>query len=86
MDPLPGYPTEIWQKVFSTMSGEDLEPISLFKNKPHWVILALCLKCQHRWVGTIMAGTKLNSLECPDCGTQDSFASFLPPDYTEEFL
>lgn len=47
-------------------------------------VLALCVSCQHRWVATLPQGTCLLHLECPDCGDQNSFASFYPDDYLEE--
>lgn len=65
---------------------EPVEPINLFKNKKHFVILAMCLPCACRWIGQVIARTSLNRLECPSCGAQESFASFLPPEYTEELL
>jgi len=46
-------------------------------------VLAMCLKCKHRWVGNVMPETSLFKLECPKCGKQDSFASFMPADYEE---
>lgn len=60
-------------------------PIDIYKNLPHFNVLAMCLPCGHRWIGTVIAKTSLFKLECPSCGAFDSFASFIPPDYSEEF-
>lgn len=60
------------------------EVIDINKNKPHWTLLALCLCCKKTWVATVMAETELFSLECPNCGGQDSFASFVPLDYLQK--
>lgn len=73
------------------------KPIDIMKNKPHFNVLAMCVSeeyddvtfdtrvCGHRWIGTVVARTSLFKLECPKCGQQDSFASFIPGDYLEEF-
>lgn len=66
------------------------------KNKNHYSVLAMCVNqkfegkllvdlCGYRWIGTVVAGTSLFKLQCPRCGEQDSFASFLPDEYMEEF-
>jgi hypothetical protein len=69
------------------------EPEDIFKNKPHFNVMAICMApstckheslCLHRWIGTVMANTSLFKLECPKCGAQNSFASFLPLDYLSE--
>lgn len=70
------------------------EPIDINQNKPHFNVLAVCFApkwahdpseelCLHRWIGTVMAQTSLFKLECPVCGAQNSFASFIPHDYLE---
>ncbi len=71
------------------------EPIDILKNKAHFNVLAMCVAerfdgishtvCGHRWIGTVVANTSLFKLECPKCGEYDSFASFIPVDYLEEF-
>lgn len=74
------------------------EPIDILKNQPHFNVLALCLEvercivtggtykmCGHRWIGTVVSKTSLFKLECPKCGAQNSFASFIPHDYLQEF-
>lgn len=58
---------------------------SIDKNQPHYNVLALCLECNHKWIGTVPARAKLFELECSQCETQNSFASFLPDEYLEEF-
>jgi len=54
------------------------------KNKPHFVVAVLCVKCTYKWIGTIPEQTPLFSLECPRCHAQDSFPCFLPDDFIEE--
>jgi len=46
-----------------------------------FVILALCISCRHRWIGTVESSTSLFKLQCPKCDEQNSFASFIPPEY-----
>lgn len=62
------------------------EVTSLDDKRPHYAVMAMCLQasCQHRWFATVLARTSLFKLECPKCGAQNSFASFLPQDYLEE--
>lgn len=55
--------------------------IDINSKKAHYPILAMCIACKHRWIGIVVAATSLFRLECPTCGAQDSFASFLPIDY-----
>ena len=59
--------------------------VDITKNLPHFVVMAMCLPCKNRWIGTVVAKTSLFRLECPACGVQDSFASFVPCEYTDEF-
>lgn len=61
------------------------EVVDITKNLPHFVVMAMCLPCKKRWIGTVVARTSLFSLECPACGAQESFASFMPVEYTDEF-
>lgn len=43
------------------------------------VALAMCIPCKYRWIASFdIMETNLTTLECPNCGTQDSFASILP--------
>lgn len=51
----------------------------------HFNVIIMCLPCSHRWVGMVECQTSLFRLECPDCGAQDSFASFIPDEYLEDF-
>lgn len=61
------------------------------KNKPHFNAYAICLHlirdgysftpCFNKWIATFPEGTNLLKLECPKCGAQDSFASFIPTEY-----
>lgn len=51
-------------------------------NEPHFNVLALCLRCWHRWIGTVHFRTSLFHLECPRCKQDDSFASFIPDEYS----
>lgn len=71
------------------------EVIHLDDLKPHFNVLALCLACgpenteykhHQRWIATVTARTSLFALECPRCGEQDSFAAFIPHEYTEAML
>lgn len=62
------------------------EPIDICKNLPHFNIMALCLSCSHRWIGLVVARTSLFQLECPRCGAQNSFATFIPDEYLEELV
>lgn len=48
-------------------------------------LFALCLSCWHRWIATVESRTSVFKLECPKCKALDSFASFIPVDYTAEF-
>ncbi len=45
------------------------------------IVLALCLECSTRWFGTVFAEACLLCLQCPMCGEQNSFATFLPTNY-----
>lgn len=57
------------------------------ENLPHYNVLAMCVStleergdtktCFHRWIATIPVDTCLTKLECPKCGSQNSFASSL---------
>lgn len=49
----------------------------------YWVVIAMCMPCGARWVGTVPILQSLFTLECPSCGAKDSFASFIPKDYSE---
>ena len=51
--------------------------------KPHFAIMAMCLVCNHRWMGLVVPETSLFQLECPMCHLQKSFASFMPQSYLE---
>jgi len=53
---------------------------------PRYTVAAVCVRCFHRWIGSVLARTSLFGLECPECHMQESFASFLPEGYMEEFL
>lgn len=75
---------------------EDLKPLPITKAmrdnithlddlKPHFNGLAMCVACKKRWIATVVKDTSLFKLECPECGDQDSFFSFLPDEYLEEF-
>lgn len=55
------------------------------KDAPHFSIIAFCLMCDRRWIGSVPARTSLFTLECPECGSTKSFASFLPDAYMENF-
>jgi hypothetical protein len=74
------------------------EVLDINRNKPHYNVMAICMApktiqfhencknlCYHRWIGTVMKNTNLFELECPKCRHQNSFASFLPDEYLEEF-
>lgn len=56
----------------------------IFKNEPQFGVIAMCMACKHKWIGLVMAKTSLFKLECPACKEQDSFASFIPPEYAAE--
>ncbi len=58
---------------------------NIFKNEPTYTIAAVCVRCWHRWLGSVMARTSLFGLECPECRQQESFATFLPDEYMQEF-
>ena len=51
--------------------------------KPHFSVMALCLSCHHKWIGTVLPETSLFGLECPKCNTRHSFASLLTDDYVD---
>lgn len=59
--------------------------LTAHKEPGYFNVIALCLLCRHKWIGMVEVETSLFTLQCPACGTQDSFASFLPDDYLEEF-
>ena len=46
-------------------------------------VMALCLGCKHKWIGTVECRTSLFKLECPKCGAFDSFASFIPDQWID---
>lgn len=48
-------------------------------------VIALCLVCTGKWIGTVKATASLFQLECPHCKEFDSFASFIPDEYLEQF-
>lgn len=54
-------------------------------DKPTHGIVAMCVACQHRWYGLVYLGTSLLGLTCPECGEEQSFATFLPEGYLEAF-
>lgn len=90
---LQGLIPEGMAKMTPDEAVKNVEDIN--KNKPHFNVMAICLArsyddvelnteiCGHRWIGTVIAETSLFSLECPACGSQNSFVSFLPQDYLE---
>jgi hypothetical protein len=45
--------------------------------------IALCLACHARWVALCPARLNLFALECPKCRAVDSFASPIPPGFTD---
>lgn len=49
--------------------------------EPHFNVWAMCLPCSHRWIGTVHYKTSLFSLLCPECGSEESFASIIPNEY-----
>lgn len=51
-----------------------------------YTVMVLCLTCDHRWIGGVPIETSLFKLECPQCGAQNSFASFVPEDYQEHLM
>jgi hypothetical protein len=53
----------------------------IFKNKPGWMVIALCVSCGKRWLEAVHARSDLFELKCPACGKQNSFVSFIPTDY-----
>lgn len=53
--------------------------------RPHFNVLAMCLECCSQWIGTVDAEVSLFRLECYKCKECNSFASFIPPDYMEQF-
>lgn len=56
--------------------------LSKYRARPDkFVILALCLNCDHRWIGVIESDTQLFRLQCPKCEEHNSFASFIPSEY-----
>ncbi len=64
--------------------------VEITKNQPHMNAHAMCVAtrfdgvqqvtCFKRWIATFPCGTNITKLECPECGKQDSFVSFLPID------
>ena len=52
-------------------------------NLPWFNVFALCLACQHTWIGTCSVTTSLFKLECPGCKARNSFSSLIPVKYTE---
>lgn len=52
-------------------------------DKPWFTIIAMCVECKFRWIGSVEASTSLFKLECPNCHMQDSFASFIPQEYSD---
>lgn len=61
----------------------DLEDYKYKKTKTY-VVFSLCMNCFCRWIGHVKIDTSLFKLECPKCGVQDSFASFVPDSYLED--
>jgi hypothetical protein len=59
------------------------EVIDITQNEPHFNVLAVCLNCLNKWIGTVHYKIGLFTLECPKCGEQDSFASVLPHEYID---
>ena len=66
--------------------------IELDNLRHHFNVMALCLSqssnqevCHNKWIATVVSGTSLFKLECPKCGAFNSFASFLPDEYSEQF-
>lgn len=48
---------------------------------------AVCFACTHKWIATVVTGTSMFTLECPECGDTDSIGSIAPDGYlsgTEE--
>ncbi len=63
--------------------NDNIEEIT--KNLPHKNYMALCTAtvfkgfgfgpCLKKWLATVPEGTNLFKLECPECGSQNSFVS-----------
>lgn len=58
--------------------------IEAYKDPAWFNVMALCLNCHYKWIGSVEAKTSLFTLECPGCGADNSFASFLPDDYLDQ--
>jgi hypothetical protein len=58
--------------------------ININKNAPHFMLAAMCLACNKRWIALVIAKTSLFHLECPECHAENSFATFMPQAYLEE--
>jgi hypothetical protein len=48
-----------------------------------YTVMAMCLACKHKWIGSALIETSLFYLECPQCSVQDSFATFIPQEYCD---
>ena len=55
------------------------------EKEPHFNVFAMCVVCAARWVATVHYKTPLLMLECPACGAQESFPSFIPDSYSSLF-
>ena len=69
-------------KVVSLEAVREIKEIEEAAKGPWFNVLALCLTCHTRWVGTVHFQTPLFALGCPGCNAQNSFVSFIPNEYT----
>lgn len=43
----------------------------------------MCLKCKHKWVGSLHVSVSVFKCQCPRCKATDSFGSWIPDEYSE---
>lgn len=72
------------------LEGNDVESLIEFRERHKRgefinVVSVLCLACLNRWVAGLEFRESVFDLECTECKTKDSFASFLPENYLEQF-
>lgn len=59
--------------------------VSIFKSKPLYPMLVLCLGCGYVRFASIRI-RDIRSVECPRCHSRKSFSAFIPRDYFKAFL
>lgn len=58
--------------------------VSIARNQKKYMVTAICLICQKRWIEAVTHNTAIFKLPCPSCKSRESYASFVPYEFLRE--